>query len=133
MATPIPLPPADKRAPYDRTITFIGPDWSGEAFLVQFRNLPGDQGAPLFELETASSGEGVSATFDPAFPVPRTDVTAPATHVRFRINETTLEGLNYGTPTEQPIDAHWDMHVGTGAAKRVHGRGILKIDPGVTL
>lgn len=133
MATTIPLPEADKRAPYDRTVTFIGPDWSGQAMRMEIRNRPGDQGSPLVGLDVSSVGQGLSATLDPAFPIPRTDLTAPATDVRIRINETTLEGLAYGTPYDQPVRLVYDLHVGSGAAKRVVASGPFVISPGVTL
>lgn len=123
-----------KRTPYGEDIAFIGPDWTGDDLKMEIRNLPGDTGDPLVSLARVSgSGEGLSTDYDPAYPVPRTTTTAPATILTIRVNETTLEGLLPAAPTSAPLQLFYDVHVGNGSAKRVVIQGTFTISPGVTL
>lgn len=137
MALKFDLPPAWKRVPYDEELVFIGPNWSGQPLRMEVRNTPGDTGSALFPaLEAVSSGQGLTATYEPSFevfPANGEPFTAPATRLAIRINETTLEGLSLGTPYDQPITAYYDIHVGTGSAKKLVAYGKLPIPPGVTL
>ena len=133
MAIKIDLPPASKRTPYSRELVVIGPDWTDEAFRMELRNEPGDQGTPLVALDKVTSGQGIIVSYDPEFPVPNSEETAGATILNIRINETTLEGLPYTTPSRAELDLHYDIHLGAGSTKQVLFFGELPIRPGVTL
>lgn len=137
MAVKLDLPPAWKRVPYDEEIVFVGPNWAGETMKMEVRNLPGDTGDPLIPaLENVSSGQGLTATYDPAFevfPANGEPFTAPASTIRIRINESTLEALSLGSPSDQPVTTYYDIHVGTGSAKKLIAHGKLPIPPGVTV
>lgn len=134
MSVRLDLPPAWKRTPYADSVIFIGVDWSADDLKMEVRNLPGDTGAAVISLSRVTgTAEGLTTTYEPAYPVPDTDLTAPATEIFVRINETTLEGLLVGTPTSAPLQLFYDLHVGNGTAKRVAMHGIFTINPGVTL
>lgn len=133
MSVRLDLPPAWKRTPYNETVAFIGLDWTDDDLKMEVRNRPGDTGEPVIALARVASGEGLSTAIDPAYPVPRTSVTAPATILTIRINETTLEALTPSSPTSAPVELFYDLHVGNGVAKRVTIYGRFVITPGVTL
>ncbi len=123
-----------KRTPFNDEIVFIGPDWTGQDLRLEVRNQPGDTGEPLIRLDrVTTTGEGLSTTLDPAYPVPRTTVTAPATVLRVRVNKATLEALYTSSRTSDDLTLHYDLHVGNGTAQRVEMHGLFIIKPGVTL
>lgn len=140
LAMPAPVFPIviDKRAPQLVTIAYVGPDYSSAAFLMEIRQNPGDTGTPLVSLATAAANaQGLSAVFDSAFEFVDNDgalVTAPATIVTVRLNESTTEGLALGTPRKKPTQLHYDMHINpVGGRKFVAVRGAFVIDPGTTI
>lgn len=134
---------ADKRVPFvdedGATWVFIAEDWDDAAFSMQIRHLPGDTGAPLISLANASAGsQGISCTFDDSYvytdPWLKEDVTAEASLVLVQINEATLEALSLGTPYDQPVCLHYDLHVTpSGGVKRIAAQGKFIINPGVTI
>ncbi len=123
----------DKRVPFDDTLPIIGVDLSSATFVMQVRALPGDTGTPMLDLATiAAPAQGLSASYDTAFLYGGT--TVPATILRIIINETSLEALALGTPHEQPLTLHYDMHVTPSPGKKsVLLAGRFIINPGVTL
>lgn len=134
---------ADKRVPFvdedGATWVFFSEDWDDATFAMHIRQNPGDTGAAVVSLTNATAGtQGISATFDPAFVVtdPETneDVTGPATLILCQINESTLEAISLGTPSDKPVEFHYDLHVTpTGGVKRVVAEGKFTIKPGVTI
>lgn len=126
---------ANKRVPFDDTIIELGANYSGAAPLMELRAEPGNQGAPLASLgQSTSGGQGLTVTYDAAFPHPVTSAPGPATIVRIIINETTLEGLGYAADPSLPVDVFYDIHITpSGGKKFVFARGRMRVDPGVTL
>lgn len=127
---------ADKRTPFwPDTIDIEGYDFSGAALLMHIRAAPGSTGTPLVELEgTASPAEGLSvSTFvaDDSSPDYIEGETYSALSIR--IDESTLEALSLGSPAHEPLVLYYDIHIGTGTAKRRWLFGTFTIDPGVTI
>lgn len=133
---------AYKRVPFvdedGATWVFVGENFVGGTFLMHIRNNPGDTGTPILTLSGAAPGsQGISVSYDPAYVyVDETgeEVTAPASKVLLRIDEATLEGLTLPTPTDEPANYYYDLHVTpTGGVKRVAAEGAFTIKPGVTI
>ncbi len=133
---------ADKRVPFidedGATIVFVGENFAGGSYAMHIRNHPGDTGTPIVSLAGATAGtQGISVTYDTDYiyvDENGDDQTGPASLVLIQIDEATIEGLSLGTPTDEPVILHYDLHVTpSGAAKRVVSRGKFIIDPGVTI
>lgn len=133
---------ADKRVPFveadGATIVFVGEDWTGAAFAMHIRNNPGDTGTPVVSLAGATAGtQGLSVAYDAAYIyVDETgeEITAPASLLLIQIDEATLEALSLGTPANEALTLHYDIHVTpSGGVKRVVAEGKFIINPGVTI
>ena len=127
-----------KRVPFIEqggcTLAILGPNWVGQAFLMQIRNNKGDFGTPLVSLTGQAAGtQGISATYDPLYIYNDAGNTAPATKLLIQIDETTVENLALNNPTNTPLVLHYDIHVGTGLTKRVEFFGTFTIQPGVSI
>lgn len=124
---------AQKRVPFDDTISIMWQDYSDATPLMHVRTEPGDGGTPLISLGPSSEGgEGIELTYDPAFVDP--DGGDPgATIVRIIIDEATLEGLDYGADPASPVELHYDIHLTPASGKKfVFCGGRFVIHPGVT-
>lgn len=133
---------AYKRVPFldedGATIAFVGEDFSGGTFLMHVRNSPGDTGDPILSLAGATAGtQGISVIYDPDYiyvDERGVEQTGPASLVLIQIDEATIEALSLGTPTDEPVILHYDLHVTpSGAPKRVVAEGKFIIKPGVTI
>tara|TARA_Y100001951_G_scaffold88698_2_gene80478 strand:- start:13338 stop:13766 length:429 start_codon:yes stop_codon:yes gene_type:complete len=131
--------PAQKRVPFLDDIPILGRDYSGSfSAKMEIRNLPGDTGTALVTLTNQTAGtEGISVTYDASYDVELRDgsiLTAPASILLFQINETTLEALSLGTPYDEPLTLHYDLHVtATGFRKHVVCFGKFILYPGATI
>lgn len=141
MAPVVPLV-AYKRVPFldedGATIVFVGEDFSGGTYLMHVRNNPGDVGDPILSLAGATAGtQGISVTYDTDYlyvDERGVEQTGPASLVLIQIDEATIEALSLGTPTDQPVNLHYDLHVTPlGGVKRVASQGQFIILPGVTI
>lgn len=133
---------AYKRVPFidedGATIVFVGENFAGGAYAMHLRGNPGDTGAPILSLAGAAAGtQGISVTYDAEYiyeDEKGVEQEGPASLVLIQINETTLEGLSLGTPTDKPVALYYDLHVTpSGAPKRVVSQGKFIINPGVTI
>lgn len=133
---------AYKRVPFidedGATIVFAGENFVGGTYLMHIRANPGDTGTPILSLSGASAGtQGISVTYDAEYlyvDENGAEQTGPASLVLIQINETTLEGLSLGTPTDKPVTLYYDLHITpSGAPKRVASQGKFIIKPGVTI
>jgi len=133
---------ADKRVPFvdedGATIVFIGENFAGGVYAMHVRNNPGDTGTPILSLAGATAGtQGISVTYDPDYVYvdeTGTEQTGPASLVLIQIDEATIEALSLGTPTDEPVTLHYDLHITpSGAPKRVVAAGKFIIKPGVTI
>lgn len=126
---------AEKRVPFDDSIAEMGADYSGATPAMEIRAEPGDQGTALVSLGASSSGsEGIVVTYDSDYPDPEGVLPDGATLVRIIINETTLEGLDYGGDPAEPVTLYYDIHLTpSGGKKFVFSQGKFIINPGVTL
>lgn len=126
---------ADKRVPFDNDIAFQLVDYSGATAAMEIRPEPGGQGAALVTLgASVSGGEGIVISYDANYPDTDGELPDGATLVRLIINETTIEGLAYGTPASEPVVLHYDLHLTpSGSKKFVLCGGTFTISPGVTL
>lgn len=132
---------AFKRVPFldldGVTFAFVGENWTGAAFAMHIRNNPGDTGSALISLSGASAGsQGVSVTYDADYLYvdKGVEITAPASLVLVQIDEATLEALSLGTPSDDPVELHYDLHVTpSGGTKRVAAYGAFNLMPGVTI
>ena len=128
---------APKRVPFNDTIPIIGPDYSGAAMAMHVRNFYGDTGAPVITLGALSSGEGLSVTYDAAYPFEDQSgaaVTAPASIFRIQILEATLEALDLATPPDKAAQLVYDIHVTpVGGEKFILCGGQFLITPGSTI
>lgn len=123
-----------KRVPFDGTIVLMGQNLTGATALMEIRQNPGDQGAPLVSLGAFSSGQGISISWDATYPDPDGTLPNGASLVRIRIAEATLKGLLYNTPASADLVLHYDIHITpSGGTKYVYSRGEFTIMPGVTL
>ena len=122
------LPLADKRTPFVEAIAFQGLDFTGAAFLMHFRNQPGDTGTPVISLANATAGtQGLSVAVATSGGVPTSTLT-------IRIDEATMEALPFASPTSEYLILHYDLHITpSGGTKRVWLRGLFYVDPGVTI
>lgn len=134
MAVNLPISIISKRVPWIAELPVEGPDYSTGTFKMEIRQKPGDTGAALVTLNGASAGsEGISCTYDAAYVDPETAETFAASIFKFQINETTMEGLATGTPSEDPVELHYDVHVTpSGGTKFVLIYGSFTYWPGVT-
>lgn len=141
MAVNLPLL-AYKRVPFvepdGATIVIIGPNWSGATFKMELRQDPGDTGAALVSLGNNGAGsQGISASYVASYAYVDANgaaATAPATKMLIQIDEATLEALSLGTPTDEPVVLHYDLHITpSGSPKRVFCAGTFTIKPGVTI
>lgn len=130
----------DKRVPWggisgEADIVIMGLDWSAGAFAMEVRRDPGSTAAALISLGMASAGsQGISATYEVGYLHPDTGAVVGATIIRPHINETTLEGIAYGSDPGAPVELRYDIHATvTGRGKFVLMGGKFTILPGVTL
>lgn len=135
MAVELPIIVRSKRVPFIADIPAEGPDYSAGAFKMELRVNPGDTGAALVTLNTAAPGsEGISCSYDAAYPDPETGEIFAASIFLLQINEATMEGLAASTPTDKPIDLHYDIHVTpSGGVKFLLCFGTFTYHPGVTV
>jgi hypothetical protein len=137
MAVNLPLL-AYKRVPFvepdGATFVIVGPNWSGAAYRMQIRQRPGDTGSAMVTLTTQAAGaEGISASYVAGYEMPDGS-EAPATKVLIQINETTLEGLELGTPYDEPLELYYDLHITpSGGTKFNYCGGKFTLAPGVTI
>lgn len=133
---------ADKRVPFidedGATIVFVGENFAGGAYAMHIRNHPGDTGAAIVSLAGATAGtQGISVTYDPDYDYvdeKGAEQNGPASLVLIQIDESTIEALSLGTPSDEPVSLHYDLHVTpSGAPKRVVAAGKFIIKPGVTI
>lgn len=128
---------APKRVPFDDTIARMWEDYSGATPLMEIRSEPGVSGDPVVSLGLSSAGsQGLIVTYDADFPDPDDPEsgTAGASLVRIIINETTLEGLEYGADREDRVVLYYDIHLTpTSGKKFVFCAGRFIVDPGVTV
>ena len=126
-----------KRVPFNDTIPLVGANYSGAALVMHVRNFYGDTGTPVIALGALSGGEGLSVTYDAAYPF--TDqsgaaVTEPASIFRIQILEATLEALDLATPPDKAAQLVYDIHVTpSGGDKFVLCGGQFLITPGSTI
>lgn len=129
--------PAYKRVPFDDDVPIIGENLTGATFAMHIRSHPGDTGTPLVSLANAAApSQGVSVTYNAAYQYQDGAelITAPASLIRICIDEVTLEALSLGTPYDEPVDLHYDLHTTpSGGAKRVQFGGNFILKPGVTI
>lgn len=135
MPFPLDITVVSKRVPWVEDLALEGPDYSGGTFKMEIRQNPGDGGSALVTLNGAALGsEGISATYDAGYVDPETGETFAATVFVLRINEATMEGLAVGTPTDEPVELHYDIHVTpSGGTKFVLAYGAFIYNPGVTV
>lgn len=129
MAGILDLPPAFKRTPYKPgAIQFKALDFTGAAFLMHIRNLPGDTGSPLVSLAGASAGsQGLSITVETVDGI-------TSTYLTIQIDETTMEGLPSAAPASLPLTLYYDLHITpSGGVKSVWLAGKFTVYPGVTI
>lgn len=131
--------PAQKRVPFLDDIVVINRDYSGSFVAkMDIRANPGDTGTALVGLTNQTAGtEGISVTYDATYDLENADGTTtevPASLLLIQINETTLETLDLGTPTDDPVVLYYDIHVtATGFQKHVVCRGKFTLYPGTTV
>lgn len=125
---------APKRVPFDDSIYRMGSDYSGATPRMEVRQLKGDSSTPIFALDASTSGgQGIVVTYDADYVDPDGLMPNGATQVRIIINETTLEGVDYNTPSDQPLVLYYDIHLTpAGGKKFVFCEGQFVIYPGVT-
>ena len=126
---------APKRVPFDDTIPAMVVNYDGAAPLMEIRAEPGAPGDPIVTLgASTSAGEGMTVTYDANYPDPDGVLPDGATIVRIIINETTLEGLEYGADPSQPVELYYDIHLTpSGGKKFIFCGGKFTVTPGVTL
>lgn len=134
MAAEIPITVMSKRVPFIGSLAIEGANLTTATFKMEVRNLPGDTGTALVTLNGASAGsEGISCTYDAAYADPETGETFAASVILIQINETTMEGLSTGTPVDEPVTLHYDIHcTPSGGLKFLAAYGTLTYYPGVT-
>lgn len=114
-------------------IVWLREDLSAGTWKMEIRALPGDTGTALATLNGASAGsEGISATWDAGYLHPDTGEAVGATTIRLQINEATMEGLATSTPGDDPVEAHYDVHLTLASVKRLFAFGRFTYHPGVT-
>lgn len=135
MAAKIDIAVISKRVPWIDDLAVEVVDYSSATFKMEIRQKPGDSGSPLVTLGNAAAGsEGISCTYDTAYVDPETGETFPASVIVFQVNETTMESLALGNPTDGAVDCAYDLHVTpSGGAKFVLCYGAFTYSPGVTL
>lgn len=135
MAANIPITVVSKRVPWVEDLPVEGPDYSGATFKMEVRQRAGDTGTALITLNNATAGtEGISCTYDTGYVDPETAEIFAASVILFQIDETTMEALAGGTPTDSPIELHYDVHVTpVGGKKFVLCYGSFTYWPGVTV
>lgn len=108
----------------------LAEDWSGAAYQWVFADAAG--GEAKITLNTAAAGsQGVSATFDAAYPHPTSGAVVGATLMRPQIDETTLEGLTSPTTPSDDIVLYHTLYVTpSGSIKRVLCYGAFTIKQG---
>ena len=126
---------AQKRVPFDRSFIVIGQNWASASFQMHVRLSPGDTSSPLISLGNAAAGsQGISATYDAAYPMPDGSGNVAATIIRARIDEATIEGFALASPSYQVVQLYYDILVTpVGADKIVLCGGVFSIEPGVTI
>lgn len=134
MAAEIPITVMSKRVPFLGSLAIEGANLTTATFKMEIRNLPGDTGTALVTLNGASAGsEGISCTYDAAYVDPESGETFAASVILIQINETTMEGLSTGTPTDEPVEVHYDIHITpSGGTKFLAAYGTFTYAPGVT-
>lgn len=129
MAGNFDLPLADRRVIYKPdTIQFLAYDFTGAAFLMHFRNLPGDTGTPILSLANATAGtQGISITT-------ATVEGITSTFLQIQIDEATMEALPTAAPTSDRLTLYYDLHITpSGGLKKVWLEGLFIVKPGVTI
>jgi hypothetical protein len=134
MAAEIPITVMSKRVPFLGSLAIEGANLTTATFKMEIRNNPGDTGTALVTLNGASAGiEGISCTYDAAYADPETGETFAASVILIQINETTMEGLSTGTPVDEPVEVHYDLHITpSGGLKFLAAYGTFTYAPGVT-
>lgn len=139
MAYEIDIAVRSKRVPWggstgEADIVILGIDYSAATFKMEIRPLPGDSATALVTLNNAAAGsEGISATYDEGYLDPESGATVGATIIRPQVNETTMEGLSTATPSDDSVDAFYDIHMTpSGGAKTLLAFGQFNYHPGVT-
>lgn len=109
-------------------INVLGQDLSGAAFAWAFS--PSEGAAAIITLtNAAASAEGVSATYDASMIHPVSGLVVGGTRIVPRINEATLEGLDFGGAAERNL-IHNLYETPVGGTKRVRCFGVLTIKKG---
>ena len=128
---------AFKRVPFDDDVAIIGEELTGATFSMHIRAHLGDTATALVSLGNASPpSQGISVTYNPAYQWQEGAelLTAPASLIRIRIDEATLEALALGTPYDEPVELYYDLHTTpVGGTKRVQFGGKFILYPGVTI
>lgn len=110
-----------------------GVDLTGTTLVLTVRDKPGDGGAALISISNAAAGsEGLSISWDPDAVSPD-GIVMGASRIRPQIDESTLEGLSWGTtPTSDPLVKAYDL-LGTppDLPQRVFFYGSFTVNPGV--
>ena len=114
-------------------IVWLRQDLSGATWKMEIRALPGDTGTALATLNSAVVGsEGISATWDAGYVHPETGAVVGATTIRPQINLATMQALATSTPRDDPVEAHYDIHMTLSGVKRLFAFGAFTYYPGVT-
>lgn len=113
---------AARGVPFTDTTYFEGQDYSSSTFRVEIRHYRDAPGAPLIPLDTVSgTAEGVSVSVT-------TENGLPVSAVTIRINETTIEGLQYTSPRGGDLRLQYALDVtggGFGKHRRMQGAFIV--------
>lgn len=155
--TPGNLPLAgDRQTPFFETLIFLGLDLTSAVFKLQVRDRK-DGGAVRADLATVTTtAEGVRLLYggtdtianhitagrleevpsgtNPATGLPYTAAdSVEMSQVTFKINETTMEAMPFGTETGDDLEIFWDLHVTpSGGLKQVYLEGTFTVRAGVT-
>lgn len=134
MAYDLPITVLSKRVPFVGSLAVEGGNLSAATFLMELRPLPGDTATALVSLGNAAAGsQGIICTYDAGYIDPETGETFAASIVLINISEATMEGLATGTPSDDPVTLHYDIHcTPSGGAKFLLAYGTFTYAPGVT-
>jgi hypothetical protein len=115
----------ERWTPFKHVIEFQRLDFLGKDARIQVRRNFDRSGPPLIDLGIVASGEGITIS-------PGSAPDMISTNVEIRINETTIEAMPFTNPRGGEWHGVWDLHIGTGAAKRRWLQGPFIIKPGAT-
>jgi hypothetical protein len=121
------------------TLDFVGYDFSGATFGVQFREYRDQPGAPLLSITNASANsEGVSVSVSQKqINDGNSTYTATVSTIIIQLNETTVEGMippgSNGAPVGDKVTVVYDLQIiSTGLGKVRWVEGNAPIYAGVT-